>query len=123
MLINIIFFFIKKFICSSIVVVIVKKYFVILVQIIGNKVQHQSIYISILCFNRKNIFDFFFSSNYRLCDFCYEKLIKESLMSNYTILNDQDNDNEIKDDVDLKFEVRSERLIQPSDDQSLSQEQ
>jgi hypothetical protein len=44
-------------------------------------------------------------------------------MSNYTILNDQDNDNEIKDDVDLKFEVRSERLIQPSDDQSLSQEQ
>jgi hypothetical protein len=122
MLINIIFFFIKKFISSSIVVVIVKKYFVILVQIIGNKVQHQSIYFYFV-FYRKNIFDFFFSSNHRLCDFCYEKLIKESLMSNYTILNDQDNDNEIKDDVDLKFEVRSERLIQPSDDQSLSQEQ
>jgi len=44
-------------------------------------------------------------------------------MLNYTILDDRDNDNETQDDVDLKFEVRSERLIQPSDDQSLSQEQ
>lgn len=45
--------------------------------------------------------------------------MKETLMSNYTLLEHSDNENESKDDVDLKFEVRSERvtpttLSQPS---------
>jgi len=43
-------------------------------------------------------------------------------MSNYTILDDPDN-NETKDDVDLKFEVRSERLISTTDNSSLVSEQ
>jgi len=78
------------------------------------------------------IFEFFssakkcfhgFSSPYRLCDFCHEKFIKESLMSNYTMLDDSDNDNEKKNDVDLKFEVRSERLNPTTENESISQEQ
>jgi hypothetical protein len=44
-------------------------------------------------------------------------------MSNYTILDDPDNNNETKDDVDLKFEVRSERLISTTDNSSLVSEQ
>jgi hypothetical protein len=43
-------------------------------------------------------------------------------MSNYTILEDSDNDNETKNDANLNFEVRSERLSQPADTQSLSSE-
>jgi hypothetical protein len=65
----------------------------------------------------------FFSSQHRFCDFCYDKFLKESLMSNYTILDDPDNNNETKDDVDLKFEVRSERLISTTDNSSLVSEQ
>ncbi len=64
-----------------------------------------------------------FSSHYRLCDFCHEKFIKESLMSNYTMLDDADNDNEKKSDVDLKFEVRSERLNLTTENESVPHEQ
>lgn len=68
--------------------------------------------------------DFFSSSQVRLCDFCNEKYVKESLMSNYTMLDDPDNNTQPKNDVDLKFEVRSERLnVTPTDNQSLSSEQ
>jgi hypothetical protein len=61
------------------------------------------------------IFTFSFSSQRRFCDFCYEKFIKESLMSNYTVLDDPDTDTETKTNDDLKFEVRSERLIPTTD--------
>ena len=37
-------------------------------------------------------------------------MMKETLMSNYTILEHSDNENGTKDEVDLKFEVRSERV-------------
>ncbi|CAF1489418.1 unnamed protein product [Rotaria sordida] len=63
------------------------------------------------------------NSQHRLCDRCHEKSIQESIMSNYTIIDDPDNDNETKTDVNLKFEVRSERLILPTDNQSSSSEQ
>jgi hypothetical protein len=59
----------------------------------------------------------FFSSQHRLCDFCHEKAERESLMLNYTILDDPDNDSETKTNVDLKFEVRSERLTPTTDNQ------
>jgi hypothetical protein len=43
-------------------------------------------------------------------------------MSNYTMLDDPEKDTETKTDVDLKFEVRSERLIPTADNSSLSSE-
>ncbi|CAF1039320.1 unnamed protein product [Adineta steineri] len=64
------------------------------------------------------------NTQHRLCDFCNEKFVKESLMSNYTMLDDPDNNNETKNDVDLKFEVRSERLNSTTNDNSpLSEDQ
>jgi hypothetical protein len=36
-------------------------------------------------------------------------------MSNYTVLDDPDTDTETKTNDDLKFEVRSERLIPTTD--------
>ena len=63
------------------------------------------------------------SSQHRLCDYCHEKAVKESLMSNYTLLDDPDKTNETNNEVDLKFEVRSERLNTTTDDQSSSQGQ
>ncbi|UJR26251.1 hypothetical protein I4U23_007591 [Adineta vaga] len=60
---------------------------------------------------------------HRLCDFCNEKYVKESLMSNYTVLDDPEKDTETKNDVDLKFEVRSERLDSSADASSLPAEQ
>jgi hypothetical protein len=112
----------KKIIFSSIVAVIVKRYFVIIVQIIGTQVQHQSMIIFRFLLLEKKFF-YFFSSHHRLCDFCHEKITKETLMSNYTMLDNSDNDNETKNDLDLNFEVRSERLTPTRDNQSLSQEQ
>lgn len=50
------------------------------------------------------------SSQHRFCDICHERMMKETLMSNYTLLEHSDNENENKDEVDLKFEVRSERV-------------
>ncbi|CAF2883284.1 unnamed protein product [Rotaria sp. Silwood2] len=63
------------------------------------------------------------NSQHRLCDYCHEKSLTESLMSNYTILDDPDNDTETKTDVNLTFEVRPERLTLPTDNQSSSSEQ
>ncbi|CAF4965503.1 unnamed protein product [Rotaria sp. Silwood1] len=60
------------------------------------------------------------NSQHRLCDLCHEKAVKESLMSNYTVLDDHDN--ETKTDINLKFEVRSERLTLPTDNQSSSEQ-
>ncbi len=71
----------------------------------------------------KNIRQYYFSSQQRLCDFCHEKMIKDSLMSNYTLLDDSDNENETNNQVNLNFEVRSERLTPTIDNQSLSQGQ
>lgn len=72
----------------------------------------------------KSFFSFNSSAQHRLCDFCHEKVAKESLQSNYTILDDSDNDNETKDNPNLKFEVRSECLtpttITTTDNQSSS---
>jgi hypothetical protein len=39
-------------------------------------------------------------------------------MSNYTLLDDSDNTNETNNEIDLKFEVRSERLTSTTDNQS-----
>lgn len=43
--------------------------------------------------------------------------MKESLMSNYTLLDHSDNENENKNEVDLKFEVRSACLPPTTDNQ------
>lgn len=50
------------------------------------------------------------SSQHRLCDYCYETYVKESLMSNYTLLDDPDVDQEKKNEPNINFEVRSECL-------------
>jgi len=44
-------------------------------------------------------------------------------MSNYTILDGPDSDNDTNANVNLKFEVRSERLNSTADNESISQEQ
>jgi hypothetical protein len=41
-------------------------------------------------------------------------------MSNYTLLDDSDNRSTTNNEVDLKFEVRSERLTPTTDNQSSS---
>ncbi len=99
----------------SIVVDIVKRYFVTHVRIIGIQVLHQSMF-STFIFPKKSFYSL--SSQHRLCDYCHEKAVKESLMSNYTLLEDSDNTNETNNEIDLKFEVRSERLTSTTDNQS-----
>lgn len=79
------------------------------------KVQHQSLFL-VLVTNGKHLS--VFSAQHRLCDFCHEKVMKESLMSNYTILDDSDNETEQRSNVDLHFEVRPERLPTPVDNPS-----
>ena len=48
--------------------------------------------------------------------------MKQSLMSNYTLLDHSDNENEDKNEMDLKFEVRSERITPTTDNQAVSSE-
>ncbi|CAF0815423.1 unnamed protein product [Adineta ricciae] len=62
------------------------------------------------------------STQHRLCNFCYEKYAKESLTSNYTMLDDPEKENEPTTDVNLKFEVRSERLNSSADTSPLPEE-
>ena len=69
-----------------------------------------------------NSFFCFSSLQYRtrICDYCHEKLLKESLMPNNIINNDVSNNYETADDIDLRFEIRAERLSAPTDTQSIS---
>ncbi|CAF4456888.1 unnamed protein product [Rotaria sp. Silwood2] len=60
------------------------------------------------------------SPQYRICDFCNEKLLKESLTPNGITYNDALNNHETKDETDLSFEVRPERLPPTTDTQSTS---
>ena len=62
------------------------------------------------------------SSQHRFCDLCHAKVMKQSLMSNYTLLDHSDNENEDKNEMDLKFEVRSERITPTTDNQAVSSE-
>lgn len=70
-----------------------------------------------------HFFFYFDSSQHRYCDFCHEKKLNENLMSNYTILEGPDSDSDTNANVNLKFEVRSERLNSTTDNESISQEQ
>ncbi|CAF2044456.1 unnamed protein product [Rotaria magnacalcarata] len=65
------------------------------------------------------------NSQHRLCDYCHEKCVKESLMTDYTILDDPnaDNENGTPNGVNLTFEVRSERVRLPAENQSSPSEQ
>ena len=54
-------------------------------------------------------------SQHRLCDLCHEIFVKESLRSNYTLLEDPNEEHQAKTGPDLNFEVRSERLATPAD--------
>ncbi|CAF1376053.1 unnamed protein product [Adineta steineri] len=60
------------------------------------------------------------SPQYRICDYCNDKLLKESLMPNNIIHSDFLNNHEITDNVDLHFEVRPERLHPTADTESTS---
>ncbi len=69
----------------------------------------------------ENIFFGFSSPQYRICDYCNEKFLKESLMPNGTTHNDLINNPETANDVDISFEVRAERLsATTTDSQSTS---
>ncbi|CAF1496646.1 unnamed protein product [Rotaria sp. Silwood1] len=60
------------------------------------------------------------SPQYRICDFCNEKLLKESLMPNGITHNEALDNEETKDETDFQFEVRAERLSSTPDTQSTS---
>ncbi len=57
----------------------------------------------------------FSSPQYRICDYCNEKALKESVKPNDTMHSVVPDNPESPDDVDLRFEIRSERL-QPRTD-------
>ena len=61
----------------------------------------------------------FSSPQYRVCDYCNEKLLKESLMpSGSDRKNFFSNPDAHTDDVDLRFEVRAARLSAATTDTS-----
>ncbi|CAF1397699.1 unnamed protein product [Adineta ricciae] len=60
------------------------------------------------------------SPQYRVCDFCSEKLLKESLMPIGTLHNEILNNPDTSDNVDLHFEVRPERLPPTTDNSPTS---
>ena len=84
----------------------------------------------------KNEFFYFSTPQYRICDFCNEKGLKEptppsnnnntNAVQSVFYLNreaeagddDNNNNNNNNDDVDLRFEVRPERLSASTDSQS-----
>ena len=68
----------------------------------------------------KNLFFVFSSPQYRICDYCNEKYLKESLMPNGTTHNDLINNLETPNDVDIQFEVRAERLSATTTDSQSS---
>jgi hypothetical protein len=100
----------------SIIVEIVRRFFVVIVQIIGYKVKNQSMFK--IHFSKKKMkFRFYFSSpQYRICDYCNEKALKGSQMPNDMMHSVVPNNPETPDDVDLRFEIRSERLQPKTDD-------
>jgi hypothetical protein len=69
---------------------------------------------------QETTFSCFSSPQYRICDYCNEKLLKESLMPNGMTHNDLINNPEAPNDVDLRFEIRAERLPPVTDTQSTS---
>ncbi len=63
----------------------------------------------------------FSSPQSRVCDYCHEKVLKESIMPNQMIQSVVvSNNHGPTDDVDISFEVRPERLSATTDTQSTS---
>ncbi|UJR22765.1 hypothetical protein I4U23_025797 [Adineta vaga] len=60
------------------------------------------------------------SPQYRICDFCHEKLLKESLMPNGIQHHDMLTNSETPDDINIHFEVRPERLPPTTDNSPTS---
>ncbi len=108
--------FLENLFFHSIIVEIVRRFFVVIVQIIGYKVKNQSMFK--IHFPKKKIkLRFYFSSpQYRICDYCNEKALKGSQMPNDMMHSVVPNNPETPDDVDLRFEIRSERLQPKTDD-------
>jgi len=110
-----IFYFFIKSVFHSIIVDIVKRFFVVIVQIIGYKVKKQSIFRINFPKKKTKIFFCFSSPQYRICDYCNEKELRQSLMPNDTIHSVVSNNHDTADEVDLHFEVRPERLHPTTD--------
>jgi len=60
------------------------------------------------------------SPQYRVCDYCNDKLLRESLMPNEITNSVVLDNNGTVDDIDTRFEVRPERLPSRTDTQSTS---
>jgi hypothetical protein len=56
----------------------------------------------------------FSSSQYRVCNDCHVKVLKETLTPD--VVDNRLNTHDINDNIDLKFEVRAERLPTTTDE-------